>query len=317
MICAFSERRWQDLAAALDSVRRQTRPAREIIVVIDHNEKLRADALSAWPDVSVLPNKHARGLSGARNTGASAARGEVVAFLDDDAQADERWLEQLAAAYEDPRVLAAGGAVEPVWPAGRPRWFPPEFDWVVGCTHSGMPHETSAVRNVVGANMSFRRQTLVDLGGFDDVIGRIGAVPLGCEETELCIRARQRWPDRLTLYVPEARVRHTVSPERTSLSYFLSRCHAEGRSKAIVASLVGGRDATEAERTYVRRTLTGGFVAGLWGAIRRRTSFGLPLAILVGLAATTAGYVSARLRGAMRSAQRLRPRTSAAAVGDR
>src|SRR5512133_1387651 len=114
VICAFSERRWQDLAAALDSVRRQTRPAREIIVVIDHNEKLRADALSAWPDVSVLPNKHARGLSGARNTGASAARGDVVAFLDDDAQADERWLERLAAAYEDARVVAAGGTIEPV-----------------------------------------------------------------------------------------------------------------------------------------------------------------------------------------------------------
>jgi GT2 family glycosyltransferase len=309
VICAFSERRWQDLGAAISSVDRQTWPAREIIIVIDHNEELLTRARSAWPNVAVVPNEETRGLSGARNTGASAAGGDVVAFLDDDAQADQRWLERLAAAYEDSRIVAAGGVVEPVWPAGRPHWFPAEFDWVVGCSHSGMPRETAPVRNLVGANMSFRRQTLVELGGFRDGIGRIGTAPVGCEETELCIRAGQRWPDRSTLYVPDARVRHTVSPERTSLPYFLSRCHAEGRSKAVVARLVGSGVGLQAERAYVRRTLPAGIVRGLWSAVRRRTSLGRPLAILLGLATTAAGYASERLRGAGGYAGRLHPPT--------
>jgi GT2 family glycosyltransferase len=315
VICAFSGRRWRELGAAIDSLQRQTRPAREIIVVIDHNEELLARARSAWPEASVLPNQNSRGLSGARNTGAAVARGEVVAFLDDDAEADERWLERLGAAYGDPRIIAAGGAVVPLWPTARPGWFPAEFDWVVGCAHSGMPREAAPVRNLVGANMSFRRQVLAELGGFRDGIGRIGRVPVGCEETELCIRARQRWPDRLTLYLPDARVRHTVSAERTGLRYFLSRCHAEGRSKAIVARLVGRGDGLEAERAYVRRTLTAGFGRGLLDAIRGRGSFGRPLAILLGLAATTAGYCSETLRGASRSL-RQRPQTLVATIGD-
>jgi GT2 family glycosyltransferase len=315
VICAFSERRWQELGAAIDSVRRQTRRAHEIVVVVDHNEQLLARARSAWPEASVLPNQNSRGLSGARNSGVAVARGEVVAFLDDDAEADERWLERLAAAYDDSRIIAAGGAVLPLWPTARPGWFPAEFDWVVGCSHSGMPREAAPVRNLVGANMSFRRQALAELDGFRDGIGRIGSVPVGCEETELCIRARQRWPERLTLYLPEARVRHTVSAERTGLRYFLSRCHAEGRSKAIVASLVGRGDGLEAERAYVRQTLTAGFGRGLLEAVRGRGSFGRPLTILLGLAATTAGYLSETLRGAGRSLWR-RPRTLDATIGD-
>jgi glucosyl-dolichyl phosphate glucuronosyltransferase len=315
VICAFSERRWRDLGAAIDSLHRQARPAREIIVVIDHNERLLARATSTWPGASVVRNEHSRGLSGARNSGASAASADIVAFLDDDAEADERWLERLAAAYDDPRVLAAGGLVEPQWPAGRPRWFPAEFDWVVGCAHSGMPHEAAPVRNLIGANMSFRRQTLAELGGFRDGIGRIGRLPVGCEETELCIRARQRWPDRFTLYLPDARVRHVVSVERTSPRYFLSRCHAEGRSKAVVARLVGRDDGLETERDYVRRTLTAGIARGLWDAARRKGSFGKPLAILLGLAATTAGYISEMLRIGLQLRRR-RLRTHSAAFGD-
>ena len=319
VICAFTARRWRELGAAIDSVHDQTRQAREIIVVIDHHEELLVRARTAWPDVLIAPNAHARGLSGARNTGASIARGDVVAFLDDDAQAHERWLEHLSAAYDDSRIVAAGGVVEPIWPAGRPRWFPAEFDWVVGCTHSAMPRETTAVRNLVGANMSFRNQTLVDLDGFRDGIGRIGTAPGGCEETELCIRARQRWPDRVTLYVPDARVRHTVSPERTSLRYFLSRCHAEGRSKAVVSRLVGRADGLQAERAYVRRTLAAAIAHGLWRAVRRRASFGRPVAVLLGLAATTAGYVSETLRGAGPFGRRLRSPTNGglAAFDDR
>jgi O-antigen biosynthesis protein len=315
VICAFSERRWRDLGAAIGSLQRQTRPAREIIVVIDHNDELLARAGTAWPDASVVRNEKSRGLSGARNSGISAASADVVAFLDDDAEADERWLERLAAAYDDPRVLAAGGLVEPQWPAGRPHWFPAEFDWVVGCAHSGMPREVAPVRNLVGANMSFRRKTLLDLGGFRDGIGRIGSLPVGCEETELCIRARQRWPDRLTLYLPDARVRHGVSTERTSPRYFLSRCHAEGRSKAVVAQLVGRDDGLEAERAYVRRTLTAGIARGLWDAVRGRGSFGRPLAILLGLATTAAGYASETLRAGLQ-ARRRRARTRSPAFGD-
>ena len=62
---------------------------------------------------------------------------------------------------------------------------PREFNWVVGCTHRGMPSTTAPVRNLIGCNMSFRREVFSRIGGFRDQIGRVGARPSGCDETEL------------------------------------------------------------------------------------------------------------------------------------
>jgi cellulose synthase/poly-beta-1,6-N-acetylglucosamine synthase-like glycosyltransferase len=290
VICAFTDERWHDLVAAVDSVRQQSIPAREVVVVIDHNAGLLERARARWPEAIVVPNAEARGLSGARNTGVRAAHGAVVAFLDDDARADRRWLERLWAAYEQPSVVAVGGAVEPRWRADRPPWFPREFDWVVGCTHSGMPRRTARVRNLVGANMSFRREALDALGGFRHDIGRRGTTPAGCEETELCIRAHQRWPERHVLYVPEARVAHSVPPARATLRYFLSRCLAEGRSKALVSRLVGPADGLAAERAYVRRTLPAAIARDVRSAARGGEHLRRAAVILAGLLTTTAGY---------------------------
>src|SRR5206468_270211 len=155
-----------------------------------------------------------------------------IAFLDDDAVAAPNWLEAIERAFRQEAVLGVGGAVEPLWLAARPRWFPGEFDWVVGCTYRGLPRQRAPVRNLIGANMSFRRRVFEEAGGFRTELGREASIPAGCEETELCIRVRRRWPDRKLLYDPAVRVTHRVPPERGRLAYFLSRCYAEGRSKA-------------------------------------------------------------------------------------
>ena len=76
----------------------------------------------------------------------------------------------------------------PRWPERRPRWLPPEFDWVVGCSYRGLPETVSVVRNPIGASMSLRTSLALEAGGFDDAVGRVGTSPRGCEETELAIR---------------------------------------------------------------------------------------------------------------------------------
>jgi glycosyltransferase involved in cell wall biosynthesis len=250
-------------------------------------------ARQAWPDVIVVENHHPRGLSGARNSGVSATRSEIIAFLDDDAAATPEWLARLNDQYRDPDVLGVGGSIEPVWQTERPAWFPAEFDWVVGCTYRGLPETVHAVRNLIGCNMSFRREVFQKAGGFRSEIGRIGTRPVGCEETEFCIRVNQHQPRGVFVHAPSARVYHQVPSQRTNMRYFIARCYAEGLSKAFVTRLVGSGQSLASERTYAFQTLPRGVRRNLADMLRRRDLAGLAraMAIVAGLGVTTWGYV--------------------------
>jgi GT2 family glycosyltransferase len=293
VICAHSEARWEVLAKAVASAQAQRTPPREILVVIDHNPALLDRVRESLPGVVAVENDGPRGTSGSRNSGIAAARGAVLAFLDDDAIAAPDWIAELLAGYIDASVLGVGGAIKPLWPGRRPAWFPEEFDWVIGCTYRGMPRDAAPVRNLIGCNMSFRRHIFEAVGGFREGMGRVDAQPFGCEETELCIRLRQHWTYARLRYNPRACVRHHVTAERACWDYFRARCYAEGRSKAQVARLVGAGDGSAAERAYVLRTLPRGILYGLVDAVARPDSGGLARSatILAGLAMTTAGYL--------------------------
>ncbi|MDZ4721512.1 MAG: glycosyltransferase family 2 protein [Roseiflexaceae bacterium] len=292
VVCAYTLDRWSDLVAALDSIQCQQEAAREIIVVIDYNPTLLELVRARFPHCIVLENSGPRGLSDARNTGVTAAQGAIIAFLDDDAIATPDWITQLLVGYTDPQVVGVGGAIEPIWQSGRPDWFPTEFDWVVGCSYRGMPTRIGLVRNLIGANMSFRREILAAVGPFRREMGRIGTNPVGCEETELCIRIRQRWPDHILLYRPEALVRHRVPAKRSRWQYFSARCYSEGISKALVRKFVGANDGLSSERAYAMRTLPSGVVNGLTDTVRGDLHGLLRAgAIVGGLAMTTTGFV--------------------------
>jgi glucosyl-dolichyl phosphate glucuronosyltransferase len=159
-----------------------------------------------------------------------------------------------------------------------------------------MPEEPAPVRNLIGANMSFRREVFGSVGGFTDGIGRVGSRPLGCEETELGIRLRQWRPGARLVYDPAAVVRHRVTADRTAWRYYCSRCFAEGISKAMVSRLVGARDALETERRYVRSVLPRAILRGL-DPRRRDRPGGIATvgAILAGLSLAAAGYLRGRL----------------------
>lgn len=293
IICAYTDNRWNDLVAAVESVQQQTLPPSEVILVIDHNPGLLERVREQVPGVVVVENTEARGLSGARNCGIALAKSQIIAFLDDDAVATPNWLMFLCEGYTDPQVLGSGGPVIPRWLDKAPAWLPEEFYWVVGCTYRGMPQTVTTIRNPIGANMAFRQEVFDTVGGFRSGIGRVGTRPVGCEETELCIRAQQHWPGRIFLYQPQASVFHRVAGNRTDWRYFCARCYAEGLSKAVVTRYVGAKDSLASERNYTLRTLPQGVVRGLTDALFHHDLNGLARAgaIVIGLVVTTAGYL--------------------------
>ncbi|GAA1828015.1 glycosyltransferase family 2 protein [Pseudonocardia alni subsp. carboxydivorans] len=309
VVCVYTEKRWFDIKAAVDSVLDQDVTPLETIVVVDHNERLRERAEREFGPlgVVVVANDKKQGLSGARNTAVELASGEVVVFLDDDAAARPGWLHALLAPYEDPDVIGVGGVAHPKWPGGRPRTLPGaapgdpnatgELDWVVGCTYTGQPTERAEMRNLMGCNMSLRAEVFTRVGGFAEDMGRIGKNPLGCEETELCIRARQAyvadgWNPRI-LFEPRAAVDHRVSDDRVSWRYLLRRGWAEGISKAAVSKVVGTGDSLSTESSYTMKVLPAGVIREA-----KERNAASAAAIVACFGVTAAGYVRGRLPGA-------------------
>lgn len=298
VVCAYTEERWSDLCDALASVRAQEPAPDEVILVVDHNEALLRRATRELAGVTVTPNRHGQGLSGARNTGVEHASSDVVAFLDDDATARPGWLAALVAPFADDAVTAAGGAVVPAWAGEAPAWLPPAFWWVVGCSYDGLPTTEAPIRNPIGASMAFRRDRLNAVGGFREGLGRVGRNTLGCEETEVCIRASQRWPECRHVYVPASVADHRVPARRCTWSYFTSRCYSEGLSKAAVASLVGSGAGLSAERTHALQVLPRAVATAGRRAVsaRRVAPLAAAAAVGVGAAAVVAGMGVGSLR---------------------
>jgi len=292
VICAYTIARWDSLCSAVESVQVQDGPTSQIVLVIDHCDELYARASDRFRNderVTVHRNTEAPGLSGARNTGVGAAQGDVIAFLDDDADAEPGWALALMRHYKDRRVACVGGYADPVWAEGRPAWMPQEFDWVVGCSYVGQPTRLAPVRNPLGCNMSLRRSVIDAVGGFRSEVGRIGSTPVGGEETEMCIRIHSNRGSNQVLFDPEMRVRHHVSIDRATLRYFVRRCHHEGLSKAIVNELAAVPGALSSERVYTLRVLPHAVLR----EFSSMSSDGVARAavILLGLAVTCAGYL--------------------------
>ena len=294
VVCVYTEARLPTIELGVHVALTQATDGDEVILVVDHNPALQQRLEELFPRVTVLANSGARGLSGGRNTGVRAARADVVVFLDDDAIPRPGWLAAYRERFADPGVLAAGGAVEPDWAGEAPAWFPPEYGWVVGCDYVGLPAHGAPIRNPIGANMAVRRAALETAGGFSELFGRVGSLPVGCEETEMSIRLSAANPGSRIVRETRAVVDHSVTTDRTALVYFLRRCFHEGRSKALISRSVGSSAGLSSERRFVVRVLGGAFIRHVASAVRGDVA-GLARATLVcvGLTATITGYLVA------------------------
>src|SRR6056297_2140290 len=285
-LCTHTLERYDDCLEAAQSALGQTHDDVELVLVSDGNEAVYEQFESDFgdrDDVLTHCNEANVGLLESRNNGAERATGEVVAFVDDDAVAAEDWAEKLVAAYEaDESREAVGGRMVPAWVAGKPRFLPAEFYWLVGVTNRGFgpdgdPEEAGEVRNTFGSNISFRRDVFLDLGGFeDDIGGRQGEKNLQGGETELCARLQSEYETGV-YYVPDALVAHKIFDYRTDPGWLVDRAFWQGYSKRGMELFVP--ESTGEESDFLGRLLLS-FVPQRLGSLVRSPSFSGSLQLL-------------------------------------
>ena len=240
IICTYN--RSELLAKALEGLSKQSLlvPLFEVIVVdnasTDATERVTGDWKPRLPNLRyVFENQ--LGLSYARNTGARLAKAKYIAYLDDDAVPEPEWLASILKAFEFvcPQPFIVGGRVWLDWEGEPPDWLPKSFWALYSCVDYGnngrfLNHDEF----LAGANIAFRRDLLLDLGGFDTCLGRKGTSLISGEEAELLQKATKR--NLPVYYEPRAVVRHFIPKERQRRRWLLKRVYWDGASQPILDS---------------------------------------------------------------------------------
>jgi glycosyltransferase involved in cell wall biosynthesis len=266
IICTHNRDKY--LGAAIDSLLAQDFVGDFEVVVVDNGSSDRTrevvDQRSHDPRLKYV-FEPIIGLSVARNTGAKVASSEILAYLDDDAEANSHWLQVLYSAYQDnPKLVIAGGKVTLLWSQGTqpPAWLSTGLAANLGAYDLGdnIVYIDNPGQTPRGLNYSIRRSFLEQIGGFDTHLGRVGTKLLSNEElqmTELALQAGMQ-----VAYLPNALVAHNVAPERLKRSWFFNRGWWQGISECYREQLAGKAGLGQLQRGSER------FLRGLYKTVQ-------------------------------------------------
>jgi GT2 family glycosyltransferase len=231
-VAVCTNRRPEDVAECLRALRPQV-PAGELALVASGLAPAEVERHRAAFEGVVLAEPRA-GLSRARNRALAWAGADdaVLAFVDDDAVAEDGWYGALRQHWEDApeEVACIGGPIRPRFAVPPPDWFSDDIAHVLTLLDRGAQVRDldPEVEAVYGANISFRTGPLRQAGGFDPGLGHAtGRVFFGEEDAAERALARLGHGVR---YVPDAAVWHVIGPERLTRGSFLRRRFAFGRA---------------------------------------------------------------------------------------
>jgi GT2 family glycosyltransferase len=230
------------LAETLQSLLAQEAHVPYEVVVVDNNSRDETKrTVEALAEVSAGRLRYvfegAQGQAAARNAGVAVARGEHIAFTDDDVTALPGWLSALAATYEAyPDAWCVGGRIALGLPEARPAWFDSTSRMLTGYL-SHLDYGSGTIRlqypyAPYGANVSVTRAALARVGGFDARLGRIGTRLLCSEDVELCLRIHRAGGG--VYFCSDAVVVHRIPPSRLTKRYFRERAYWQGRTDAVL-----------------------------------------------------------------------------------
>jgi glycosyltransferase involved in cell wall biosynthesis len=226
------------LEQALASLAQQALPEDsgvEILVVDnnspDHTARVVQGFMSRHPERFRYVFEKRQGKSYALNTGIQEARGEIMAFTDDDVTFHPGWLTELVGPFDQAACLGVGGRIVPVWTVNKPEWLQLEGPHRLMSTivRFDLGEDTCPLKtSPFGANMAFRREAFRKYGLFRTDLGPNAGTEIRGEDTEFCRRLINAGES--LVYAPRSIVYHPVEKRRTEKSYFLSWYFDYGRA---------------------------------------------------------------------------------------
>ena len=265
VITSYTLERINDIFDLLDSIKAQTYPTIETIWIAERSRELYERVKTyaerkAAPNMMVVFNNGEPGASAARNLGIKEAKGDIVAFVDDDALLFPDWAEEMVKTYHDDSIIGMAGSVIPLWENESMSWLPEEFYWLISCTAFTGWDELRDTRNAWTTNSSFRREAF-DLGElFLTGIGpryregqREGWKWLA-EDIELTLRIKRRTGKRV-VYNPRVMVKHKVYEYRLQLRFIAKCAYWMGLSRYILKRLYPKDDADAVSLDVERQLL--------------------------------------------------------------
>ncbi|MGQ4650277.1 glycosyltransferase [Lyngbya aestuarii] len=299
IICTYN--REQYLGSAIDSLLKQDFSFYEVIVVDNGSSDRTREIVEQRLDQSRLRYVYepVNGLSVARNTGASIARAEILAYLDDDAIASPVWLKTIYDAYQNNEQLAvAGGKVTLLWPEGikPPSWLSSNLAQNLGAYDLGdtLVYVENPGWTPRGLNYSLKRAFLEKVGGFNTNLGRVGKNLLSNEELQMTeLALQQGWQ---VAYLPDALVVHQVAPERLERSWFFRRSWWQGISECYREQLSGDAGSVQLLRGSER------ILRGIYKSLKHFRNPALRFDNLV-YAYGQIGYLGAALQGMLKTSK--------------
>ena len=235
ILCSYN--RCESLAGALNSAAALELPAGvewEVLVVdnnsSDQTREVVEDFCGRYPGHFRYLFEPQQGLSHARNAGIREARGDIIAFMDDDVTVEPAWLQNLTAALHSGQWAGAGGRILPVWTCSPARWLPlgEPYGLAPLVLFDLGPESAQLSESPFGANMAFRKAMFEKYGVFRTDLGRSGGNMMSNEDTEFGGRLLAGG-ERL-IYEPAAVVYHPVPENRMQKKYFLAWRFGKGRA---------------------------------------------------------------------------------------
>lgn len=230
VICTRNRAEW--LKPALESLLAQDLPRDryEILVVDNASTDSTPTVCATYAGQGVRYVLESQvGLSHARNAGLRHARADLIAYLDDDAEATPGWLSAARTCFLSvkPSPVWVGGPVHLIWSQPRPEWIDGVLEEALGALDLGAEARwLSTDERLVGCNSCFSKTALEQAGGFNARLGRIGRLLLSGEETELQRRFESR--NQRLYYHPDVKMTHHVALERLAPAFFYRRFYWGG-----------------------------------------------------------------------------------------